>query len=242
MKTFELGEKETRGLLLPGLPVNADTCAKVAQGIDSRVVDLPGLGLSGASGIADWDRWLKALLEEGPADLNGHSIGAVAALLAADRFPEKVRSLTLIASFFLQDPAGRAAKFRPLVRSFLRHATATQLSLRLTVSEAHAKALTTSADDLKRSTAKTVAEHLAMASSPQWRAELRQLLDRSEGQLRIVWGSNDTLLPSAIQRLESRTTVELHCLPGAGHHPQLTLEAVLIDLLKQPAEFGSSQA
>ncbi|KUM29054.1 NAD-dependent epimerase [Arthrobacter sp. EpRS66] len=242
VKTFELGDREARRLLLPGLPVNADTWAKVAQGIDGRVVDLPGLGLSGGGGIADWDRWLKALLEGEPVDLIGHSIGAAAAMIAADRFPGKVRSLTLIAPFFLQEPAGRSVKFRPLVRSFLRHATAAQLSARLTGSDAHAAALATSAADLKRNTAKAVAEHLAMASSPQWRAELGQLLERYEGPLRIIWGAEDPLLPSAIQRLESQPTVELHCLPGAGHHPQLTHEEVLIGLLKQPAEFGSSQA
>ncbi|UYQ77779.1 alpha/beta fold hydrolase [Glutamicibacter sp. JL.03c] len=242
VKTFELGDREARRLLLPGLPVNADTWAKVAQGMGGRVVDLPGLGLSGAGGIADWDRWLKALLEGEPVDLIGHSIGSAAAMLAAGRFPDKVHSLTLITPFFLQEPANRAVKPRPLVRSFLRHATAAQLSARLTGSDAHSAALATSASDLKRSTAKAVAEHLAVASSPRWRAELRQLLERYEGPLRIVWGSDDPVLPSAIRRLESRTTVELHCLPAAGHHPQLTHEEALIDLLKQPAEFGSSQA
>ena len=232
VKTFELGDREARRLLLPGLPVNADTWAKVAQGIGGRVVDLPGLGLSGGEGAADWDRWLKALLAGEPVDLIGHSIGSAAAMLAADRFPEKVRSLTLIAPFFLQDPAGRAVKLRPMVRSFLRHATAAQLSARLTGSDAYSAALATSVSDLKRSTAKAVAEHLAMASSRRWRRELSQLLVRYEGPLRIIWGADDPLLPSAIQRLGSRPSVELRSIPFAGHHPQLTHEGALIELLR----------
>lgn len=232
VKTFELGDREARKLILPGLPVNADTWAGVAQGIGGRAVDLPGLGLSGGKGIADWDRWLAALLEGGPVDLIGHSIGAAAAVLAADQHPGKVRSLTLVAPFFLQGPADRAAKIQPLVRSYLRHASAARLSRQLTGSAASCAALSSSASDLKRSSAAAAAAHLALASSGQWRGELREALDRYDGPLSIVWGTEDPLLPSAIEHLESRLEVELHALPSAGHHLQLTHEDALVELLK----------
>jgi len=232
VKTFELGESEARRLILPGLPVNADTWATVAQGIGGRTVDLPGLGLSGGKGVVDWDGWLPALLSGEPVDLMGHSVGSAAAILAADRFPEKIRSLTLIAPFFLQEPAGKAMKFKPVVRSYLRHATAEQLSRQLTGNEASSALLASSVSDVKRSTAKAVAEHLALANSPKWRAELRQTLERYDGPLRIIWGADDPLLPWAIELLKSRPNVELHCLPSAGHHPQLTHQEALISLLK----------
>ena len=232
VRTFELGDREERRLIFPGLPVNADTWAAVAQGIGGRAVDLPGLGLSGGRGVPDWDRWLPALLAGGPVDLIGHSIGAAAATLAAGRLPGKVRSLTLVAPFFLQGHAGKAPRFQPLVRGYLRHATAEQLSRQLTGNEASSTALVSSVSDLKRSTAAAVAGHLALASSKQWRRQLREMLDRYDGPLRIIWGAEDPLDPAAIRQLESRPEAGLHSIPSAGHHPQLTHEDALIELLK----------
>ncbi len=87
LRTFELGVARSSRVVFPGLPVNADTWAEVASGIGARVVDLPGLGLSGGTGVQDWEKWLPAVLGGEPADLIGHSIGAAAAVVAADRLP-----------------------------------------------------------------------------------------------------------------------------------------------------------
>jgi len=234
VRTFELGTPGSSRVILPGLPVNADTWAAVASGIDARAVDLPGLGLSDGIGVPDWERWLPAVLTES-SDLVGHSIGAAAAVVAADQHPTRVASLTLVAPFFLQGPSGATTRLRPLVRTYLRHTDPARLSHQLTGSEASASALESSVDDLRRRTAGRVAEQLALAGSERWRAELREALGRFRGPIRIITGSEDPLSPDAGEELGSRPNVELVTVPGAGHHPQLTHGAALVALLAAPA-------
>jgi pimeloyl-ACP methyl ester carboxylesterase/nucleoside-diphosphate-sugar epimerase len=232
LRTFELGVPGSSRVIFPGLPVNADTWAGVASGISARVVDLPGLGLSGGTGVQDWEQWLPDVLGEEPADLIGHSIGAAAAVLAADRFPERVRSLTLVAPFFLQVPSGIPAALKPLVSTYLRHTDPVRLSRQLTGSEASAAALESSVSDLRRSSAKSAAGQLALAGSKRWRAELREALARFSGPVRIITGSHDPLAPGMVERFESLPNVELVPVPGAGHHPQLTHGDALVGLLQ----------
>ncbi|MET4901872.1 alpha/beta fold hydrolase [Paenarthrobacter sp. CC6] len=233
VRTFELGVAGSTRVVLPGLPVNADTWAGVASGVGARVVDLPGLGLSGGTGIQDWEQWLPDVLGGEPADLIGHSIGAAAAVVAADRFPERVKSLTLVAPFFLQTPTGIPARLRPLVSTYLRHTNPARLSRQLTGSEANAAALQSSLSDIKRSSAKKVATQLALAGSKQWRSELQEALGRFTGPVRIITGSEDPIAPGMVGQLESLPNVELVSMPGAGHHPQLTHIDPLVTLITQ---------
>ncbi|MDR6989703.1 nucleoside-diphosphate-sugar epimerase/pimeloyl-ACP methyl ester carboxylesterase [Paenarthrobacter nitroguajacolicus] len=232
LRTFELGESRSSKVVLPGLPVNADTWAEVASGIGARVVDLPGLGLSSGTGVQDWEQWLPEVLGGEPTDLIGHSIGAAAAVVAADRIPAQVKSLTLIAPFFLQTPRGASARLRPLVSTYLRHTDPARLSQQLTGSEANAAALQSSLSDLKRSSAKRVAKQLALAGSKQWRSELREALGRFTGPVRIITGSEDPIAPSVVEELEILPNIELIPVPGAGHHPQLTHGDALVKLIK----------
>jgi len=234
VRTFELGMPESRRVIIPGLPVNADTWAEVAAGIGARVVDLPGLGLSGGTGVQDWEQWLPAVLGDERIELIGHSIGAAAAVVMADRFPERVGSLTLIAPFFLQPPANASTRLRPLVRRYLRRSDASHLSRKLTGSGASATALESSISDLKRSRAKRVAEQLARARSKRWRAELREALGRFSGPVSIITGSEDPIDPGAVEPFHALPNVELISLPGAGHHPQLTHSDSLVELLTTP--------
>ncbi|MFJ2550576.1 alpha/beta fold hydrolase [Microbacterium sp. NPDC087591] len=231
VRTLELGTHRSDRVILPGLPVNADTWADVASRIGARVVDLPGLGLSSGAGVQDWHRWLPAAVGDEAVDIIGHSIGAAAATVAADRLPAQVRSLTLIAPFFLQAPARTATRLRPLTRSYLRHTTPTRLSRHLTGSEASAAALESSVNDLTRRTAKRVAEHLALAGSRRWRTDLQGALKRFRGPIRIITGSDDPLDPIIADEFGALPHVELITVPGAGHHPQLTHEDALDELL-----------
>ncbi|MGN7859540.1 alpha/beta fold hydrolase [Microbacterium sp. 22303] len=231
LKTFELGRRDATRLILPGLPVNADTWTEVAEAVDARALDLPGLGLSGGTGVRDWDRWLPGLLGEEPVEIIGHSLGSAAAVLAADRLPGRVTSLTLVAPFFLQPRAGVSASLRPFVRAYLRRIDPVRLSFRLTGSDASAAALESTVGDLKRSGAARVAAQLALASSARWRSELREVLGRFDGPIRIITGSEDPLDPREEEMLRSRPNVELISVPGAGHHPQMTHGHALVDVL-----------
>lgn len=233
IRTFELGELNSDRVIFPGLPVNADTWVGVAAGIRGRALDLPGLGLSTGHGIRDWKQWLPAVLGEQPAHLIGHSIGTAAAVLAAKEHPERVKSLTLIAPFFLQAPARGIAASRPLVHAYLRRATPAQLSRQLTASVTSADALVSSVSDLKRGSAKRVAAHLAAARSAKWRAELRDALSQFSGPIQIVWGSDDPLENAAIKGLQSQANIEYSMIQGAGHHPQLTHAEELVTLLRE---------
>lgn len=232
LRTFELGAPGADRLIFPGLPVNADTWAEVAAGIGARAVDLPGLGLSGGSGARDWERWLPGVLGDEPVELIGHSIGAAAAVLAADRFPSRVSSLTLVAPFFLQPFAGAGTGLRPLVSSYLRHTDAPRLSHRLTGSGAIAATLESTVDDLRRGRAGNVARYLAQAGSRRWRAELESTLKRFAGPVRIITGSDDPLDRTVANELAGLPNVSLVSVPGAGHHPQLTHSEDLIELLE----------
>ncbi|WP_313813667.1 alpha/beta fold hydrolase [Glutamicibacter sp.] len=232
VKTFELGTAGADKLIFPGLPVNADTWAPVAEGINGRAVDLPGLGLSGGEGIRDWGRWLPAVLSGEPIDLIGHSLGAAAAVLAADRYPEQIKSLTLIAPFFLQESNGRLARNTTIVGAYLRHVSSARLSQVLTGTAEYADQLDSSVHDLRRRTAKNTAKQLATAGSRKWRNELSAALDRFRGPIRIITGSGDPLNPEAIDQCKVHANRELISIEGAGHHPQLTHSEILIELLR----------
>lgn len=232
IRTFEIGRAGSRRVILPGLPVNADTWARVAAGTGARAVDLPGLGLSGGTGLRDWTRWLAGLTSGEPLELIGHSLGAAAALAVARRFPERLRSLTLVSPFFLQVPPRGAARVSPVVRAFLRHADAVRLSRRLTGTDAGAAALESSVSDLRRTGAKHAAAQLSRAGSERWRAQLRDALRGFDGPVRIVVGSEDPL--DARFRDDLGPRVEIVSLPGAGHHPQLTHAEALTEVLSRP--------
>lgn len=69
------------------------------QGWCLKVADRPGFGLSPSRGPDDMQAdaiWLGEAFGEGSHHVVGHSFGGAAALLAAARHPERIKSLTLI--------------------------------------------------------------------------------------------------------------------------------------------------
>lgn len=246
VRTFELGDPDAPAVVLPGLPVNADSWADVARQADGiRVVDLPGLGLSRGSGLADWPAWLDALTASaapaapGGVHLIGHSIGAAAALQAATAHPERIERLTLVAPFFLQPPAGALARAVPLTAAYLRRASAVTLAQRLTGSTSAAEALEPAVADLRRpGVAGRVARQLRRTASDEWRRELRGMLADYPGPVHVIVGEQDPLTEEGGAFLESLSNALLSSLPAVGHHPQLTHAAALAHLLHQPVRSG----
>ncbi|MEV4111268.1 alpha/beta fold hydrolase [Nonomuraea sp. NPDC049695] len=225
VRTFGIGEPGAPTLVLPGLPVNADTWAPVAAALgDARVVDLPGLGMS-AGRPRDLPAWLSALVEEaGRVHLVGHSIGAAAAVEAALARPDRVERLTLVSPFFLQARGGLATRVAPLTRLALGRARPAALSRLLTGDAAHAGRLASSAEDLRRGrVAAHVARLLSAAGRTRRRGELRAALARYQGRVHVIVGADDPLTGEGRALLDSLgTRARVTTIKGAGHHPQLT--------------------
>ncbi|MFE0652517.1 alpha/beta fold hydrolase [Streptomyces sp. NPDC059534] len=224
IRTFELGEPGAPTLVLPGLPVNADTWAPVVAALrHARAVDLPGLGMS-TGRHDDWPSWLSALVTEtGARHLVGHSIGAAAAVEAATAHPHAVDQLTLVSPFFLQAHPPRTAKLALLTRRYLRRTTPAALAARLAGDTSHATALQSSVADLRRgAVAATAARLLASSGNTQWRADLHAKLQRYPGRVHIIVGSRDPLTAEGQSLLGSLPHATVTVIAGAGHHPQLT--------------------
>ncbi|MGN9846322.1 alpha/beta fold hydrolase [Nonomuraea sp. H19] len=224
IRTFELGEPGALTVMLPGLPVNADTWAPVVAGVGrARAVDLPGLGMT-AGRRDDWQAWLTALLTEtGARHLVGHSIGAAAAVEAAAAHPGAVDQLTLVSPFFLQARPALATRWAPLTRWFLSRVHPEALAERLTGNAAHASALHSSVADLRRGTvAATAARLLAGTARPRWREDLRAKLRQYPGHIHVIVGSHDPLTPEGQALLDTLPRATVTVIAGAGHHPQLT--------------------
>ncbi|MFE7600880.1 alpha/beta fold hydrolase [Streptomyces sp. NPDC057494] len=224
VRTFELGREGAATVVLPGLPVNADTWAPVVATVGhARAVDLPGLGMSAGS-RDDWPSWLAALVTEtGARHLVGHSLGAAAAVEAAAAHPDEVEQLTLVSPFFLQASPPRLAAWTLLTRGLLSRTTPAALSERLTGTTEHASALRSAVADLRRgTTAATTARLLAATGSARWRTDLRAKLQRYPGRVHIVTGSDDPLTSEGRALLDTLPHATVTEIAGAGHHPQLT--------------------
>ncbi|MFI7663875.1 alpha/beta fold hydrolase [Nocardia sp. NPDC049526] len=231
VRTFRIGEPDAPTVLLPGLPVNADTWAPVAAAIGhAQVLDLPGLGMS-AGNRDHWHAWLEALLERtAGAHLVGHSIGAAAVVEAAAAHPDRVGSITLVAPFFLQPSAGISARIAPLTRWYLRRQRPNTLSDKLTGSPDHAAVLQSSVQDLRRAkVAANVATLFAATTNAGWRNELTTKLAQYPGPVHVITGSADPLTPALVEALSPRT--EFSTVDGAAHHPQLTHPDELADII-----------
>ncbi|MGW5869107.1 alpha/beta fold hydrolase [Streptomyces sp. NPDC055239] len=237
IRTFELGDASAPTVVLPGLPVNADTWAPAVAALGhARAVDLPGLGMS-TGRHEDWPDWLSALVTEtGARHLVGHSIGAAAAVEAAISHPGVVDQLTLVAPFFLQQSPARMLKWTPLTRQYLSRTTPEALAERLTGTTGHAAALRPAVADLRRgSVAATVARLLALAANPRRRADLRAKLRRYPGRVHVVVGSDDPLTAEGRALLDTLPHATVTVLADAGHHPQLTHAEEVARAISQPS-------
>lgn len=234
--TFGLGDAAGRTLVLPALPVNADTWAEAAVTMSepARVLDLPGLGMS-AGDERQWATWLAAVTAgRDGLHLVGHSVGAAAAVEFASAHPDQVNQLTLVAPAFLQPSPSLLTRLVPLTAVYLRFVTASSLSRTLLGSEEFADALESSVIDLRRrGVARRIARLLARGARRRTRRALRQRLLAFTGEVHIVVGEHDVLSPEALSSLAAlgdrhRVTT----IPGAGHYPQLTHPGELVDAIE----------
>ncbi|WP_278312396.1 alpha/beta fold hydrolase [Lolliginicoccus levis] len=237
-RTFLLGPDSPRILVLPGLPVNADTWATVAHQVgNTAVADLPGLGLS-SGGSTDWPRWMDDLLADtGARHLVGHSLGAAVAVEAAHRNPAAIGQLTLVAPFFLQSRPRAMSRIPMLTSACLKQAGATSLATRITGHGEHADALRGVVADLRRpGVARRIGNLLHRAADQRWRESLARQLASFPGRVQVIVGSEDPLAPWATDLLASLgDSARVNVIEGAGHHPQITHAARLAEALASAA-------
>lgn len=192
-------------------------------------VDLPGHGGSGkdvgngdAATLVGAIEAFLATLDPGPVHLVGHSLGGAVAALLAERCPERVQSLTLIA------PAGLGAEINgTFIQGFLR------AGRRKDAAEAlqwlvHDPALVSRAmveDVLRFKRLDGVAAALSSIARA-WFDDDRQLVSVADAlagarmPVQAIWGRQDRIIP-ALHAQAMPAGAQVHVLEAAGHLPHM---------------------
>ena len=245
VRTFSIGEREAHTMMLPGLPVSAETWAETAEQLGGRVLDLPGTGFSTGS-PKDWHRWLDSVIGgKKNVHLVGHSVGASLALEYAVKHPDAVVRLSLISPYFLQPRAPLTQRVVPLAYAYLKSITAVRMAQRLTGDDRQAEKLQSSIAALRRGSARATARLLRGAGQRKRRRALTRLLAQYPGDMQLIVGSDDPLLldsESATAVSRNGRPIPVHIIEGAGHHPQLTHGITLSRLLNTDVGRGTVPA
>jgi len=213
--------------------------ALAATGRTVAALDLPGHGESSTDvGGGSLDELASAVLGYLDAvglvraHLVGHSMGAAVCLVLADRVPQRVRSLTLIA------PAGIGQKINAdFIRGFVTASSHEELAPLLGL--------------LFADPAHVTPQLLEQMLQPKQRAGASEALARiagsrysgtpSGGSLRdvagrvptlVVWGAEDAVIPPPVAGEFAAPGVELHVLPGRGHMVQTEAAAEVNRLIE----------
>jgi pyruvate dehydrogenase E2 component (dihydrolipoamide acetyltransferase) len=234
LRYLELGEGAGIPVLLVhgfGADLNTWMFTQPALGAGKRALalDLPGhggstkeVGAGDAESLTDAVEGVLGALGVEQVHLVGHSMGGAIAALAALRRPERVASLTLIASAGL-GPEINTSFIDGFVRASRRREAAEVLGLLVDDPAMVSRAMVEDVLRYKRLDGVTPA--LAKIAEV-WFAGGRQSLDLT-GRIaaltlpvQLIWGRNDRIIPAAHgEALAARLPV--HILDAAGHLPHL---------------------
>ncbi len=225
-------------VLVHGLATTRVIWRRVIPLLDRRIIaiDVPGFGASPPVGegfdleaVADH---IAAQLPEARYDLVGHSLGGAITIVLAERHPEAVERLVLVA------PAG----LRRLPRAAARIAgavTARAIPLRrrgaaladmpwgrrllmgpgtadpTDIPPAEVRAMLAASEGATR-----IAEALEAAAS----ADLRSRLEALPMPVALIWGERDRIIPAAETALR---------IPGTGHIPMMERPEAFVAALEQ---------
>lgn len=205
---------------------SANQAALAAGGRTVAALDLPGHGESSVDvGSGSLDELASVLfgyldaIGVGRVHLAGHSMGAALCLVAADRDPARVRSLTLIG------PAGIGQRINA---DFIRGYIAAQGhdALQKLLGMLYADPARVTAEELEQAVAfkrrDGVVEALVkIASSRYGLTPSGRTLREVAGTVPTlaIWGAADAIIPPPVDF--ERPGVELHVLPGCGHMVQV---------------------
>lgn len=198
-------------------------------------VDLPGHGGSAwQPGDADINTTCARLLALAPpaALWLGWSLGGLLALRLAAQHPARVRALALLAatpSFVAREdgfPALPAATFAAFAGDVAARPARTLARFRhlVTAGDADARALRHTLAALDAAATPPAADALAAGLAWLHDEDLRRELRSLPMPVQLLLGANDALVPVALAAwcAQAAPTVDVGCLPGAGHAPHLT--------------------
>lgn len=222
----------------------ADFADVLSQHFQVILIDLPGHGFSDAVESFELDTIVAALLPVLPEQkiwLMGWSLGATIALAMAQRVPERIEHLIILAGNpqFVQTDSWPGVKvetleaFADMLKVDVQQTLIRFLALQVS-GLAHGKALL---HRLKRAIQACPAPSDAVLQAGLRvlkTSDLRAVVSRNEVSIRLILGDKDTLIPvecgRALQQLNPYVSVCI--LDSAGHapflsHPQQLLEAIL---------------
>jgi len=234
LRYLELGEGDGIPVLLVhgfGADLNTWMFTQPALGAGQRALalDLPGhggstkeVGAGDAESLTDAVEGVLGALGVEQVHLVGHSMGGAIATLAALRRPERVASLTLIASAGL-GPEINTSFIDGFVRASRRREAAEVLGLLVDNPALVSRAMVEDVLRYKRLDGVSAA---LMKIAEAWFGGGRQSLDLT-GRIaaltlpvQLVWGRNDRIIPVAhAEALAARLPV--HILDAAGHLPHM---------------------
>lgn len=220
---------------------------QLAQHCQVICVDLPGHGHSEALESFTLQQIGDAILKAIPVQqftLLGWSLGATVAMSMADRFPERVKGLIVLAGnpHFVQkdDWPGVKAEtldaFAELLKADVQQTLVRFLALQVN-GLAHGKQLLQTLKSALQECPPPTAEVLQAGLEILKTSDLRGMMLRNGLPVSLISGAKDTLVPSASAQLLQRLNpgIKLHILESAGHAPFLShpepLVAVITGLL-----------
>jgi pyruvate dehydrogenase E2 component (dihydrolipoamide acetyltransferase) len=201
----------------------------LAEGRRAVALDLPGHGGADKDvGLGDAEMFAAAVADAidalgvGRVHLVGHSMGGGVALILARHRPERVASLTLIATAGL-GPEINGAFIDGFVRAGRRREAQEVLALLVHDPAMVSRAMVEDVLRYKRLDGVAAAlETIAQAWFPGGRQalDLRATLGALPLPVQLIWGADDRIIPPA-QAEALAATLPVHIVDGVGHLPHM---------------------
>ncbi len=227
---------ETRGsgpdlVLLHGWGLSSDIwdgfSDRLAERYRVTVIDLPGLGRSAPAGDMSLDEVVEALLEVAPEQAHwvGWSLGGQLALACAERTPERVKSLSLIAAnpCFVAREDWPCAMASDVFNAFVESLADNEAKTLQRFAALQTRGSTSARDELKR------LKNVISTTEPQALAPALMLLESDQRPAlvglscpaQLILGSEDQLVPvelaSRVRELNPRVSTQV--LEQSAHLP-----------------------
>ncbi len=244
-ETFGQGEPV---LMLHGWAMHAgmwrDFAEEVAKTNRVLCVDLPGHGRSPSVYVGKMDIWAEkilAVMPKEPCDLIGWSLGGNIALYLAEKYPDRVKSIILIANnpHFLQEESWQGIS-KSVLDDFANNLQTNVNATLIRFLGLQVRGLPEGKAALKK-----IKALMLECKEPEFRdlmlgLELLQTTDSREALQKIacpvllVLGDKDTLVPVSVaegcQLL--RPKLEVQCIESAGHMPFITHKQQVLALVQ----------